>query len=75
MTEPEQKKRGFAAMTPEQRSAISSKGGRAAQDAGVAHRFQKGSALARESGRKGGLAKGVERGETECSTPTTKRES
>lgn len=48
------KPRGFAAMDPELVRAISSKGGRAAQDAGTAHQFT--SDEARAAGRKGGLA-------------------
>jgi general stress protein YciG len=48
------KRRGFAAMDPELVRAISSKGGRAAQDAGTAHQFT--SDEARAAGRKGGLA-------------------
>jgi uncharacterized protein len=52
-------KRGFAAMTPEQRSAISQKGGRAAHQAGTAHEFT--SQEAREAGRLGGKATHVKR--------------
>lgn len=48
------KPRGFAAMTPAQRSAISSQGGRAAHTAGTAHRFTSDEAKA--AGRKGGKA-------------------
>lgn len=48
------KKRGFAALTPEQHREISSMGGRAAQDAGVGHRFT--TEEARSAGRKGGIA-------------------
>ena len=46
--------RGFAAMSPEQRSELSRRGGKAAHSKGVAHRFTKDEA--REAGRKGGLA-------------------
>lgn len=46
--------RGFATMTPEARSEISRKGGRAAQSSGRAHRFTSEEATA--AGRKGGRA-------------------
>jgi general stress protein YciG len=46
--------RGFAAMTPEKRSRISSLGGKAAFAKGVGHRFTPEEA--RRAGRKGGLA-------------------
>lgn len=45
-------RRGFAAMTPEQRSAIARRGGLAAQARGTAHRWT--SEEAAEAGRKGG---------------------
>lgn len=45
-------KRGFAAMSPEQRKAIASKGGRAAQRRGTGHRWTKDEAVA--AGAKGG---------------------
>jgi general stress protein YciG len=48
------RKRGFAALTPEQRSAISRKGGIAAHIAGNAHEFT--SAEGQAAGRKGGHA-------------------
>jgi uncharacterized protein len=48
------KPRGFAAMDPKKVSEIAKKGGRAAHEAGTAHRFT--STEAREAGRKGGLA-------------------
>lgn len=48
------KPRGFAAMDPQKVSEIAKKGGRAAHEAGTAHRFT--STEAREAGRKGGLA-------------------
>ncbi len=48
------KKRGFAAMTPAQRRAIASKGGRAAQAKGTAHRWTAEEAA--EAGHKGGKA-------------------
>jgi uncharacterized protein len=48
------KPRGLAALTPEQRAAISSKGGRAAQAKGTAHRFTWAEAC--KAGRLGGIA-------------------
>jgi general stress protein YciG len=48
------KKRGFAAMDPGRVSEIARKGGRAAHEAGTAHRFS--AEEARVAGRKGGLA-------------------
>jgi uncharacterized protein len=48
------KPRGFAAMDPKKVSEIAKKGGRAAHEAGTAHRFT--STEAREAGRKGGMA-------------------
>ncbi len=54
------KKRGFAAMTREQVSAIASKGGKAAHAAGTAHQFT--SEKAKEAGRKGGNAPHARRG-------------
>ena len=47
-------KRGFALMSRERNREIARKGGRAAQKAGVAHRWDTKSAA--EAGRKGGLA-------------------
>lgn len=47
------KPRGFAAMDPETRRAICSKGGRAAHATGKAHRFT--TEEAKVAGRKGGL--------------------
>ena len=46
------RKRGFAAMTPEQRAEISARGGRAVQAKGTGHRFTPQGAAA--AGRKGG---------------------
>lgn len=54
MTVPKVPKRGFASMSPEQRRAVASRGGKAAQERGVAHRFT--SATGRAAGRKGGAA-------------------
>jgi uncharacterized protein len=45
---------GFAAMTPERRREISSKGGKAAHAKGVAHVWDSGAAAA--AGSKGGKA-------------------
>lgn len=45
-------KRGFASLPPEKRSAIASKGGKAAHAQGRAHEFT--DEEAREAGRKGG---------------------
>lgn len=50
----EKSKRGFAAMSPEQRSAIASLGGRKSQEAGTAHRFT--SEEAQRAGLLGGAA-------------------
>lgn len=54
------KKRGFASMSREQVSAISSKGGKAAHAAGTAHKFT--TAEAQAAGRKGGTAPHARRG-------------
>lgn len=54
------KPRGFAAIDPETRRAISAKGGAAAHAAGTAHRFTTEEAKA--AGKKGGLAKHARRG-------------
>lgn len=45
-------RRGFAVMTPEQRRAIASRGGRAAHEKGTAHTWT--SEEARAAGKKGG---------------------
>lgn len=58
---PTKARRGFAAMTPEQRSALSSRGGRAAHVAGTAHEWNAESA--RAAGRKGGLTTSADREE------------
>lgn len=47
--------RGFAAIDPVRRREISSMGGKAAHEQGVAHEWSK--AQARIAGRKGGLAR------------------
>lgn len=57
---PPVKPRGFAALTPERRRAISMAGGRAAHAKGTAHRFTKEEA--REAGKKGGVAPHRSRG-------------
>jgi uncharacterized protein len=55
MRSPEKKKpKGFAALTPEKRREIASKGGKAAHAKGTAHEFD--SEEARSAGRKGGHA-------------------
>ena len=48
------KPRGFAALTPDQRRALGSKGGRTAHERGTAHKWT--AEEAREAGRKGGSA-------------------
>jgi general stress protein YciG len=53
------RKRGFAAMDPKLVSELASRGGKAAQRAGTAHRFN--SEEARVAGRKGGMATGAKR--------------
>lgn len=55
-----QRPRGFAAMTDEQRKAISAKGGASSHAKGTAHRFT--SDAARVAGRKGGNAPHKQRG-------------
>ncbi len=54
------KPRGFAAISPERRREISSRGGKAAHALGVAHSFD--SAEGQAAGRKGGSAPHVNRG-------------
>lgn len=51
---PYRKPRGFAALSPERRKEMASLGGKAAQDKGVAHRWNADEA--RANGRKGGMA-------------------
>jgi general stress protein YciG len=48
--------RGFASMNPEQQREIARMGGRASHEQGTGHEWN--SREARESGRKGGLARG-----------------
>ena len=57
---PEQNKsrRGFAAMPPEKQKEIASKGGRAAHEQGVAHKWS--SEEARLAGKKGGSSRARE---------------
>jgi general stress protein YciG len=50
----EKAKKGFAAMSPEQRSAIASQGGKAAHQQGKAHQWTTQTAAA--AGAKGGRA-------------------
>ena len=57
---PTKRPRGFAAISPERRREIASKGGKAAHAAGTAHRFDSEEAAA--AGRKGGTAPHVRRG-------------
>lgn len=57
---PARKPRGFAAMDRDRVSAIARKGGKAAHEAGTAHKFT--SEEAKEAGRKGGLAPHKKRG-------------
>lgn len=54
-----EKKRGFAALSPERLREISSKGGKAAHEAGTAHHFSHEEAV--EAGSKGGRAPRRER--------------
>ena len=58
-TEQPRRRRGFAAMDPKLVSELASRGGKAAQRAGTAHRFN--SEEARVAGRKGGQATGAKR--------------
>ena len=57
--QPSKAHRGFAAMSPEQRSAIARAGGQAAQAAGTGHHWTALSAA--EAGRKGGLKSSTDR--------------
>jgi general stress protein YciG len=57
--EPPRRRRGFAAMDPKLVSELASRGGKAAQRAGTAHRFN--TEEARVAGRKGGQATGAKR--------------
>ena len=68
--QPPRKRRGFAAMDPRLVSELASRGGKAAQRAGTAHRFS--SEEARVAGRKGGIATGQKR--RQQGTPNTQRE-
>ena len=56
---PTPKKRGFAAMSPEKRKEIASRGGKRAHEKGKAHRFTKDEA--RDAGSKGGKAAAAKR--------------
>lgn len=55
-------RRGFAAMSPEKRREIASRGGKKAHEMGVAHTFTRESAI--EAGSKGGAAFHRKRGRT-----------
>lgn len=50
------RKRGFAALTEEERKRLGSLGGKAAHEKGTAHKWT--SEEAKEAGRKGGKARG-----------------
>ena len=65
--QPAPRPRGFAAMDPERRKEIASKGGRAAHAAGTAHHFSHEDA--KVAGRKGGIAVHVRRGGPRRATP------
>jgi general stress protein YciG len=56
---PEKGRRGFAAMDPERRRELASRGGRNAHARGTAHIWNE--RAAREAGRKGGRAVGADR--------------
>ena len=55
----EKSRRGFAAMNPERQREIASRGGRAAHEKGVAHRWDRQQAMT--AGKKGGQASGRRR--------------
>ena len=59
MTTQAKSKKGFASMTPEQRRAIASIGGKAAHANGTAHKWKPGSEEAREAGRLGGRSRSI----------------
>jgi hypothetical protein len=56
--------RGFAAMSPEKRAAISALGGKKAHELGVAHRYTSEEAVA--AGKAGGIAPHVIRGRSKA---------
>ena len=56
---PATRKRGFAAMSPERRKQVTSKGGKEAHAAGLANKFTK--ETAREAGKLGGAKTGADR--------------
>jgi general stress protein YciG len=64
---PVKAKRGFAAMSPEKRKEISSKGGFRAHELGVAHKYS--SDEAKEAGKLGGTAPHKSRGRQQPPTP------
>lgn len=57
--EKQNRKRGFAAMSPERQRQIAQQGGKAAHQQGVAHQWNRQEA--KEAGKKGGLASGEKR--------------
>lgn len=65
--EPKKKLRGFAALSPEQRRAVSRKGGSTSAALGRSHRWT--SEEAREAGKKGGASSARKR--TEDGQPAT----
>jgi len=60
-------KRGFACISPERRSEIARKGGKAAHKAGTAHRFSPEEAQA--AGRKGAAVRLARKAEREAAEP------
>ena len=56
---PPTRKRGFAAMSPERRKQVTSKGGKEAHAAGLANKFT--TETAREAGKLGGAKTGADR--------------
>jgi len=60
MTDEKKKPRGFAAISPERRREISSKGGKSAHAKGTAHQFT--TEEAKIAGAKGGVAPHASRG-------------
>lgn len=66
-TLPLKQRRGFAAMTPDKRRQIASKGGRTAHELGTAHQWS--SDEARAAGRKGGHISRGGRGRLDSAEP------
>lgn len=69
VTEKPKSRRGFASMSPEQRSKIASKGGKSAHAAGTAHKFTTDEA--KNAGSKGGRAPHVSRGKPKAAPVST----